>query len=143
MSEFQRVLQLLRSLFPYWKFFDRLGVVPRAYYRYGEDGNATDWQPLHPPQNRQWGHLFHNPKINKVLWEQSQLSLFLDECQQLKKNQILNHELYRWLQERVCEKIKDRKWSWYQFRVCLLSYEERKLKVDLWIESENHKKDHV
>lgn len=65
-------LFLLRSFFPNWRFFHRVGHVPVLFVRY--TNQATGWQPwqaLTPRSKRNLLQLFHNPSINLALANQN------------------------------------------------------------------------
>ena len=137
MGPIQRILQLFRSLFPYWKFFDRLGGVPRVDFRYSYQENLSEWHPLHPPQKLKIQNLFINEKINLIHWEQSLILQFMEEGQKLKKNQLANHETYIWIKNRISFQLSKTKFDWFQFRIKILSFENDKVIEELWLESES------
>ena len=65
-------LFLLRSFFPNWRFFHRVGHVPVLFVRYYS--LAAGWQPwqsLTPRKKRNLLQLFHNPAINLALANQN------------------------------------------------------------------------
>jgi hypothetical protein len=137
MTNIQDLLQHFRSLFPYWKFFDRLGGFPRLYFRYSNQEGISEWRPLHPLQKLKIKNLFINEKVNLMHWEQSQLLQLIEESKNLKKNQLANHEIYIWMKNRVAFELQDKAYDWFQFRINIQSYQNQEISEDLWIESES------
>ena len=65
-------LFLLRSFFPNWRFFHRMGHVPTLFVRYADkDNHWSNWQSTIPRAQRQLHLLFHNPEINLALANQN------------------------------------------------------------------------
>lgn len=65
-------LFLLRSFFPNWRFFHRMGHVPTLYVRYADENKQwSNWQSTIPRAQRQLHLLFHNPAINLALANQN------------------------------------------------------------------------
>jgi len=62
-----RVMNLFRSLFPSWRFFEELAEVPVLFYRTGAtESSLGEWQEALPQGKRFWGNLFLNPRGNLV-----------------------------------------------------------------------------
>ena len=65
-------LFLLRSFFPNWRFFHRVGHVPVLFVRYcNQAAGWQPWQALTPRSKRNLLQLFHNPAINFALANQN------------------------------------------------------------------------
>jgi hypothetical protein len=65
-------LFLLRSFFPNWRFFHRVGHVPVLFVRYcDKTAGWQPWQCLTPRARRNLLQLFHNPAINLALANQN------------------------------------------------------------------------
>ncbi|MEI6558494.1 MAG: hypothetical protein WCO00_08790 [Rhodospirillaceae bacterium] len=81
-------LFLLRAFFPNWKFFDLVGHVPHLLARSARDDATgqlvwTDWLLIFPRRSRRWWHLFHNPDINLRLAQQTMVSHFWSDLNEL------------------------------------------------------------
>ena len=65
-------LFLLRSFFPNWRFYHRVGHLRLLYVRVaGADAQWQAWQPMTPRAKRQPLQLLHNPDINLALANQN------------------------------------------------------------------------
>ncbi len=63
---------LLRSFFPNWRFYHRVGPLPVLYVRASSrEGVWQDWRLVMPRARRRVSDLFHNPKNNLALANQS------------------------------------------------------------------------
>ena len=63
---------LLRSFFPNWRFYHRVGTLPVLFVRAsGCDGAWQDWRRVMPRARRSLSALFHNPQNNLALANQS------------------------------------------------------------------------
>ena len=77
-----RRLFLLRVLFPSWRFFESIGVVPRLYVRASTvAGEWGDWTPaLRPPSRGLW-NLVLNPRGNLHFARQSAVEHLVSEAE--------------------------------------------------------------
>lgn len=57
-----RALSLLRALFPSWRFFEDLDLVPVLQFRL--DGESGPWRPCLASQKRSWSSLLVNARGN-------------------------------------------------------------------------------
>ena len=65
-------LFLLRSFFPNWRFYHRVGHLRLLYVRTaGADAQWQAWQPMTPRAKRRPLQLLHNPEINLALANQN------------------------------------------------------------------------
>ncbi len=65
-------LFLLRSFFPNWRFFHRVGHVPVLFIRYRhQEKGWQPWQSTVPRAIRHPLQLFHNPAVNLALANQN------------------------------------------------------------------------
>ncbi len=65
-------LFLLRSFFPNWRFYHRVGHLRLLFVRVaGEDTQWQPWQDMTPRAKRHPLQLFHNPHINLALANQN------------------------------------------------------------------------
>ena len=67
-------LNLFKSMFPSWKFFDESNDTPVLLYR-----EADDWKICFSPPKLQWWHFFYNPAGNFYLAYHSHLQQVLGE----------------------------------------------------------------
>jgi hypothetical protein len=115
----------LRVLFPSWRFFDRLGQVPRLEFRAGADPDALGpWQPALPPLPRSSWHVLYNPAGNYFLAEQSLVERLLLEIEaeprgggprEAEVTELISFRLV----ERLIRRRVTRPDEHYQFRVLL------------------------
>jgi hypothetical protein len=81
-------LFLLRSFFPNWRFFHRMGHVPTLYVRYAyAEHNWSAWQSTLPRAQRSLMQLFHNPEINLALANQNLVDHLSADLQVLRDDQ--------------------------------------------------------
>lgn len=65
-------LFLLRSFFPNWRFYHRVGHLRLLFVRTaGDDGQWQPWQDMTPRATRRPLQLLHNPDINLALANQN------------------------------------------------------------------------
>lgn len=63
---------LLRSFFPNWRFFHRVGAVPVLFVRTSTaEGAWQAWQAMTPRAQRRLSQCWHNPAINLALANQN------------------------------------------------------------------------
>jgi hypothetical protein len=132
------VLQLFRSLFPYWKFFDRYGYVPRLYFRFQADSVWSEWADFHPQVKYTWFQLFHNPEVNLIHWEQSLLSQLVDDTKDCPPHQVEHLESYLWVKELVIERTASQKPHHVQFEIRGRTFVEDKMVEESWMISPEH-----
>lgn len=74
-------LNLLRVLFPSWRFFDTIQPIPKIHYRLSEEGSTfSEWLPLPNSRSpRNLKHLFHNPDENLAIAVQTQIEQLLND----------------------------------------------------------------
>lgn len=81
--ELGNFLNLLRVLFPYWNFFDRLAHSFELEFKVP---GQTHWAPVCFHQNQKRGSLFLNPQFNKALAEINILEHFVRDIQELESD---------------------------------------------------------
>lgn len=107
-----RSWMLLRALFPSWRFFDRLGEVPRLWFRFvpGKEGAATgEWKECLAPEARGSGTLFLNGRGNLRLAANSLLEQLLVDAADLpagKDAAILDSVSYELTRRLVAYRIR-------------------------------------
>lgn len=88
-----------RVFIPSWRFYDRIGSLPRLYAR------AHDaWIPIFAPIQTPWYGLLFNPKGNQQLAYQSLLERFVVEASGAKKPEELVS--YKILAEACASELK-------------------------------------
>lgn len=102
-------LFLLRSFFPNWRFFHRMGHVPTLFVRYSHAEQVwSPWQSTTPRAQRSLLQLLHNPAINLALANQNLVDhlsadlLVLNEeqdVQQLVTYQLIKRHARNYLQQ--------------------------------------------
>lgn len=138
MSLGQYILQLFRSLFPYWKFFDQFGYVPRLYYRSSQNQQWSEWLAFHELQNFSWAQWLHNPKVNLVHWEQSFFIQAIEEFKNLKPKQIENTESYRELKELIEMRLASEAYELFQFELRGVTFIDNQFHQETWLTSTHH-----
>jgi hypothetical protein len=79
----KEVIHLFRVLFPTWRFFEDVGVVPQLWHRYIGDQSPEEWQLTLPPLKRNYFMLFFNPWGNVTLAYGSLLESLLTDINDL------------------------------------------------------------
>lgn len=132
------ILQLFRSLIPYWKFFDRFGYVPRLFYRFETKDQWSEWQDFHPQLHFSWFQLFHNPHVNLVMWEQSLLSQLVDDTKEVKPHQVENLETYLWVRDLVADRVQAQGFHCFQFEIRGRTFIDGQKVEEPWLTSPEH-----
>ena len=122
-------MNLLRALVPSWRFFDKVGDVPRLYHRSMDNsGNWSEWTPtLRPPPPRRFQSLIQNPEGNLYLAAQSLIERFAYEVAETESIDSIEYSVSyaltnRLVQERLREDgLKPLK---YQFMIRVFSGDE-------------------
>ena len=83
-----RTLNLFKSMFPSWKFFDESLDTPVLLYRTKKSDLFGPWQILLPPPNFQWFNVFFNPKGNFYLACHSHIQQLLGDLTNTDETQI-------------------------------------------------------
>lgn len=72
-------LNLFKSMFPSWKFFDESVDTPVLLYRLKKGEHFGEWTICFPHPPKKWFHLFVNPKGNFYLAYHSHIQQLLGE----------------------------------------------------------------
>jgi len=84
---------LLRSFFPNWQFYAKLGYTPKLLVRYavdlsveqGLEAMSSEWQLVYPRAHRRIWHLVFNPDNNLRLYSQNLLDHLLADLAKLQQ----------------------------------------------------------
>ena len=75
-----RRVQLLRVLYPSWRFFDEIDIVPVLFARHSNaNGEFGDWQNILPKKTRNWTCPILNPQGNLLAASHSLLQQLITD----------------------------------------------------------------
>ncbi len=113
-----RRLFLLRVLFPSWRFFETIGVVPRLEVRTrGPDGEWQAWQRALRPPRRDWSTVVFNPAGNLHFARQSAVEHLVSEAEAHEgpPEWLTSSSSYRIVQTLAKEAASGS--EWFQFKI--------------------------
>lgn len=119
-------LFLLRSFFPNWRFYHRVGHLRLFFVRVAdEDAQWQPWQDMTPRATRRLLQLFHNPHINLALANQNLVEhlttdiLEMDEDQNVR--QLVTYQMVTRLVRHMLEaQAAKHAIAQYQFQIRLV-----------------------
>jgi hypothetical protein len=122
-------LELVRSLFPRWNFFDRISY--RLELEVKQTG-AKDWLPISFNASRRMGGLFVNPELTRLHAEMSLLESFVNDIQSLiepdgliDSARVQNLTSFKMVRALVFNKLMVSSTDEIQFRVAARSGDEQ------------------
>jgi len=129
-------LFLLRSFFPNWRFYHRVGqqallqwrVRPQAVSGPGDSKVAqqdwSDWQAVLPRAQRRLSHLLHNPHVNLKLANQNQLDHLVADLRESSDtaavSALVSYQLVQRIASQAAQQATITAATHWQFRVLLL-----------------------
>jgi hypothetical protein len=119
-------LFLLRSFFPNWRFYHRVGHLRLLYVRVaGADGLWQSWQLMTPRAKRRPLQLIHNPDINLALANQNLVEHLttdiLDMQEEQKVQEFVTYQLVlRLVRHLLQAEAAQHPISQYQFQIRLV-----------------------
>ena len=119
-------LFLLRSFFPNWRFYHRVGHLRLLYVRFADsEAEWQAWQPMTPRAKRRSLQLLHNPEINLALANQNLVEhlttdiLDMDEDQNVR--QFVSYQLVMRLVRHLLQaQEENHAITQYQFQIRLV-----------------------
>lgn len=78
-----KALFMLRSFFPNWRFYHRVGHQPRLFYRVKTGSGWHDWEMFMPRARRRPWRLLHNADVNVLLANQNLVEHLASDIQDL------------------------------------------------------------
>jgi hypothetical protein len=115
---------LLRSFFPNWRFYHRVGTLPVLHIRTADAaGHWGPWQGDVPRAQRRSLQIFHNAANNRLLLDQSLVEHLHADCQELRTDEmvqdLVSYRLVRELASLRARALNPEACS-YQFEVRLI-----------------------
>lgn len=114
-------LNLFKSMFPSWKFFDESINTPVLLYRLKNKDQFANWVICIPPPKNKWTHLFYNPHGNYYLAYHSHIQQALEDLANLDDDQLErfhHHVSYKTTENFVrYELLKKQLSSEFQFKI--------------------------
>lgn len=83
-----QTLNLFKSMFPSWKFFDESTDTPVLLFRTIQNEIYSEWNICLPPPKNQWYKLLINPNGNFYLAHHSQIQQLLSELTHFDETKI-------------------------------------------------------
>ncbi|MGC4087903.1 MAG: hypothetical protein QM756_08405 [Polyangiaceae bacterium] len=120
--------QLLRCLWPSWRFFDAIGKLPELSARV----SGGDWRPVLLAQRRKAWSLLFDAQHNLELYYGSLLERLLEELDGKQREQLPSQVSYTLVQRLVESRLGAASSAGYQFRLSDGDSGE------VWFESETH-----